>query len=424
MALTLAQDIGEALVEKGWEPVAGKGLYDVPALIRALPSGGGGGIVSLDYQYRIDLNNPLVTWLYRDTTTGQWLIKEQRVSRGSGVTPPTDVGNVVATADNPALTFFGWNYSPAEYSNIQIDTCIGAVYTPTDNKTWLQIVVPTANFTFQIPLTLTGTATFELDKGDGTSPTQYSATITTNNLVYANAGIYWMTLRRVSGTGTFVFGTVFDGQGVRAVRRAFVGDGATTSGNFFSNCNGLVDMSLATNYVGSTSGYLFGNTTAVALTQTSALQLLIIPSGCTAFNGVGLIALKYVSYPKSCVSITNLCCEGVGIRRVCVPDTATTIGSGWGQKATSLTDILFPASVISIGGTAAIGSALDALNLRSLRNVICLRETPPTGGAASFGSYTITPFKVWVPDTALAAYKAATNWVTIADKIFPLSQYT
>ncbi len=63
----------------------------------------------------------------------------------------------------------------------------------------------------------------------------------------------------------------------------------------------------------------------------------------------------------------------------------------------------------------------NAFNLTNITTIVVRRTTPPTISASTFGG--IHPFaKIYVPDTNVNAYKAATNWSVYASRIFPLSQ--
>lgn len=55
----------------------------------------------------------------------------------------------------------------------------------------------------------------------------------------------------------------------------------------------------------------------------------------------------------------------------------------------------------------------------ALEQVICRATTPPTLGATVFSG---SSCPIYVPDASLEAYKTATNWVSYADRIHPLSE--
>jgi hypothetical protein len=98
-----------------------------------------------------------------------------------------------------------------------------------------------------------------------------------------------------------------------------------------------------------------------------------------------------------------------------LPAYATSALTGFAQVVGVQTLILNPATAGY--STSAFG------NIQTLREVICLRETPPTISTTSFDTATTPrPYLFYVPDASLSAYKAATNWAAYADRIFPISQ--
>ena len=56
-----------------------------------------------------------------------------------------------------------------------------------------------------------------------------------------------------------------------------------------------------------------------------------------------------------------------------------------------------------------------------LEELIVEAVTPPTLSSNAFAKSTV---KIYVPDGSVDAYKAATNWASLADKIYPLSERT
>ena len=109
-------------------------------------------------------------------------------------------------------------------------------------------------------------------------------------------------------------------------------------------------------------------------------------------------------------------------------------------KNTGLTNVIFPnllnlstsslqdctrLTTVDIGGQCTISapfsgcSNMDTLILRNTDNICSLNYFNSLEGskiATGFGG-------VFVPDTLLSAYKSATNWNTMAENIFPLSEY-
>ena len=107
--------------------------------------------------------------------------------------------------------------------------------------------------------------------------------------------------------------------------------------------------------------------------------------------------------------------------------------------ATNVVQIIAPC-VVTFGGTWDNGSFKNCKSLKKvmLRDATTLGErtflsctalesfvfanpTPPSLNASLFSS-TNSTFKIYVPDSSVDAYKAATNWSTFGDRIVPISQ--
>ena len=67
-------------------------------------------------------------------------------------------------------------------------------------------------------------------------------------------------------------------------------------------------------------------------------------------------------------------------------------------------------------------SAYTFQGCTSLQYVICQAVTPPTIGTDNFTNTNNCP--IYVPDASVTAYREASVWVSYADRIKPLSEYT
>ena len=81
----------------------------------------------------------------------------------------------------------------------------------------------------------------------------------------------------------------------------------------------------------------------------------------------------------------------------------------------SLAVIDFPSSVTEFSGALSFGGGRGCLSA-----FICRATTPPTAAASLF-EYTLGVPDFYVPDESVDAYKAATNWTSVAHRIYPLS---
>jgi hypothetical protein len=94
--------------------------------------------------------------------------------------------------------------------------------------------------------------------------------------------------------------------------------------------------------------------------------------------------------------------------------TLTTLGNNVFNGCRSLVELKFPTSLTTIGTSCFA-------NCTSILEYVFNSTTPPT--LANINAFTTinAACKIYVPDANVAAYKAATNWVTYANYIYPLS---
>jgi hypothetical protein len=137
-----------------------------------------------------------VRFMYRDAKTGKEKIVERFCGESGNVAPPLDAGDVAQTADNPALQFTGWNFSGADFANIQGGLDIGAVYETQDGASWFKIdIADESSLTQVLNFTQDDSSTVTVDWGDGSSDTVSSATggVLLKH-TYSSAGSYWIRL--------------------------------------------------------------------------------------------------------------------------------------------------------------------------------------------------------------------------------------
>ena len=165
---------------------------------------------------------------------------------------------------------------------------------------------------------------------------------------------------------------------------------------------------------------------------------ITIPSSVTSIGNDVLrncSKLERVILNEGLITIGNNSIMHGRFETIVFPSTLTTVGNSLLYNANLLVSAVF-LGVNKIGTSAlCIVGALRYVELPStiteigrgmcnqaenLTTFICKAATPPALGEGCF--YKSTAFKIYVPDASVDAYKAATNWVTYADRILPLSQ--
>ena len=114
-----------------------------------------------------------------------------------------------------------------------------------------------------------------------------------------------------------------------------------------------------------------------------------------------------VTIPDSVTRIGNEAFVNCNITNINIPESVTSIGN-YAFQSTSLTEITIPSSVTEIGY-----NILDYNNV--ITSITILATTPPTLSSKSISGSNNCP--IYVPAESVDAYKAATNWSALADRI-------
>ena len=290
-----------------------------------------------------------------------------------------------ANPSHDGLTAQGWNWSLADartYVASYGKLNIGQMYTTTDGKTHIHIVLEDGRLEPVLGLGVNGSV--DIDWGDGTEHTTLTGTaastyVSTSPHTYALSGEYTIKLT-VTGTARFlsknsVCGLLrksgFDENQskcyINAIKSIDIGSSVTGIGNYaFYNCNSLSGVTIpdSVTSIGNSAFYNCYSLSSVTIPDSvtgigsDAFRVCNSLSGVTIPDGVESIG-NYAFY--SCYSLSS----------VTIPDSVTGIGNNAFMYCYSLSSVTIPDSVTSIGNNAFS-------DCYGLGKITFTRETPPT----------------------------------------------
>ena len=193
----------------------------------------------------------------------------------------------------------------------------------------------------------------------------------------------------------------FDTTGEHTVKYKL--NGTSIYGSAFRDCSGLTSVTIP-NSVTSIGKYAFDGC--------SGLTSVTIPNsvtsiGSSAFNRCS--GLKSLTIPNSVTEIGIYAFSNCsGLTSITIPNSVTSIGNNAFQICDGLTSVTIPNSVTSIGDRAFYYCS-------KLTSVTIKATTPPTLGTFAFTNINNCP--IYVPAESVDAYKTATNWSALADRI-------
>lgn len=164
----------------------------------------------------------------------------------------------------------------------------------------------------------------------------------------------------------------------------------------------------------------FHNSGIVKITSLGSVSSLPDGDFNNTYSYIGVFAmneqLKSVSLPNSITKLGrgsfNRC---TSLTQINIPEGVTSLGDVCFYRCSALESIELPSTVTSIGNNAF-------QNCTGLIRVSIAAATPPSLGSSAFANCSALT-GIYVPDSAVETYKAATNWSAHADIILPLSQY-
>lgn len=351
------------------------------------------------------------------------LLKEEWIEDG--------VDPVIAPTlpEHENLTFFGWN---KDHTTTNKSMDVGAVYSAA--HTYIYITLNLASTSrVRLKVVKTNTSLMTVYWGDGTSSTNSGSGNIEFAYNYPNDGDYVI---RIETTGNFYLGQggsitpVLDTL-TPCITKVLLCDKAVLTNYSFNNAKSLRFISLG-KVITSIPMYCFNGCALVHLTLPEATTSISI-GGFT-----GNYALKSVSLPETMMTISasafyfTLSLESI-IFPWKVNVAAQTL---FGQSMVKKVEFQGQVSQIQTGSfTSCNGIKSIRFNgylsyisneafgyMSAIEEFIFESTTPPTlvAGAFTFQSKMFL-VKIYVPDASVTAYKTATNWVALADFIYPMS---
>lgn len=176
----------------------------------------------------------------------------------------------------------------------------------------------------------------------------------------------------------------------------------------FQSCTSLADFNIGP-YIVIIKSRAFNNCPLIKridLSKTNVVEL-----GDNAFDTTGL---SEIVFNNKINRIGMSCFANCQFKTFQFPDAITVISRSVLQSNKKLQHIILPAGVTEINYNAFASCS-------ALVDIVSNPIVPPTLDPNVF-NYGNNTFKVYVPDESINAYKTATNWSTLSDRIYPLSQ--
>ncbi len=313
-------------------------------------------------------------------------------------------------------TFYGYNGS---YTNVTEDRFISAIYDTTGGESRI-LFRASINTGLQpkIYINKSDTATLTVNWGDGNSQTTTASgnTSITKTAVYANEGDYTIT---VTCSGGYTFGN------------------GTSTTQIFGNTNymtGIITMSLGANITNLNSYMLSGARSMCCFSTGSAITGYLGTAGTVFFNNY---SLKGISLPDGLNTTIAAMFGNCYSLRAVTYNSLTSIATQTFVNCNAL--YYFNIPNVSLSGTeysanqskrsfvfgtnvTAVAASAFSNNYAALEYVFPKSDTIVTLANTNAFSNINPNCKIYVADSLVATYKAATNWITYANYIYAVSQ--
>jgi hypothetical protein len=390
------------------------------------------------------------TYLVRFFDIDGTILKEERRNAGQDATAPAN-----PNYDPTYLVFAEWNQP---FTNVQNDIDVGAIYDTIDGKTYLFLrITDTTGLQPTLALNKSTADLLTIDWGDSTSNTTTTVgnVNITKTAAYSAIGDYVVSIECVGlhrvNTGGFLLGN--NATYSRSLLKAYFHDNfrLDTTSSFQAH------LSLAIVSCGKSSSAIG----QACFWMCQALIHINIPNFVTSIIQVfhNCFSLKTISYPASITSNSGSNRSNYSLQKVILPNVSGVITNTPFTVNFSLTKLVMGAITLlsdnSFDGLYALKKYDCVFNLSTIplfcfrnntslteieftdsltsigqavfqNNTSCLEyvfnsTTPPTLASTNAFTGINAACKIYVPDASVTAYKAATNWSTYANYIYPLS---
>ena len=290
------------------------------------------------------------------------------------------------SGDNIPLTFQYWNAALTHVNGVYSKLNVGAMYRPTDGKTYFEIVLtPDMGKAPTLYFYKNNGNNMHVEWGDGTSSDISTSGAVNVSHTYSNYGAYTIAVSNDS----------------YALGQTNVNNQLAVIGGTGSYRDSLVRCFIG-QYVTSIGPAAFYNN--------RSLKILSIPTNVSSIGEqalLGCCALSFLNIPYSVSVISTLMIsECYSLKLIIIHPYLTTINAQILDNTHSFEKMFITESVSSIG--TAFRYCYSAFEYHFSR------LTPPTLSANAFTGIN-RRLQIYVPLASLNAYKTATNWAAYAN---------
>ena len=316
------------------------------------------------------------------------VLKTQYVAKGGSATPPS----------NPTreyCTFVKWVGS---YTNVTLDSVVGALYKSSDGKTRYKVSVKSGDiFSLTAPLASGIGIKNTVNWGDGSAEESYETAL---SHTYTSNFEGWISMTYLAPIPN----------GKIKLTDVILGSNASyIAASMFESCYSLQSVVIPESVT-----YIM----QMAFRYCYSLHAAIIPSNVTNIYGDAFdycYSLQKILLAGGLTTLKGISDYCYCLQTIVIPSSVTEIASYcFYNSIFCLQTIVIPSSVTEIGINAFYG-------VDNLSTLICLATTPPSSEESLSTKRYLKG--IYVPDASVEAYKAATNWSDTADIILPISQY-